>query len=70
MHGTYDALLMLSDVLGSDESAAPLVGLLFLLFLLFDILMWRWGLKRIKRLQEYSKEQTFNPQDPFAGFKW
>ncbi len=70
MHGAYDALLMLSDVLGGDESAAPLVGLLFLLFLLFDILMWRWGLKRIKRLQEYSKEQTFNPQDPFSGFKW
>ncbi len=69
MHGTYDSLLMVSGALDGDD-AAPVVGLLFLLFLAFDIMMWRWGLKRIKRLQEYSKEQNIDKTNPFEGFKW
>lgn len=69
MHGTYDALLMVSDVLDGDDAAA-IGGLILLVFLVFDVMMWRWGLKRIKRLQERSKEQNFNPQNPFEGFQW
>ena len=70
MHGTYDALLMISSNLGGDEGQYAVIGLLFIVFIIFDIKMWRWGLKRIKRLQERSKEQTFDRQHPFDGFTW
>lgn len=71
LHGTYDTLLMLTDALGgSDEQAAAIAGLIFFVFLAFDIMMWRWALQRIKRMQELSKDQNFNPQNPFEGFKW
>ena len=71
MHGTYDALLMVSDNLGNDGTASTIVtGVLFVAFIVFDIKMWRWGLKRIKRLQERSKEQTFDRLHPFDGFTW
>ncbi len=75
LHGTYDALLMVSDALtkgGGDEETIGVIvsGILMLVFIVFDILMWRWGMKRIKRLQERSKEQNFDRQHPFDGFKW
>lgn len=71
MHGTYDALLMISSNLGADgESFNIVCGALFIAFVVFDIKMWRWGLKRIKRLQERSKEQGFNRMQPFDGFTW
>ena len=72
LHGTYDALLMISSNLGGSDSLAStgLVVVLVILFLVCDIKMWRWGLKRIKRLQERSQEQDFDRQHPLAGFKW
>jgi RsiW-degrading membrane proteinase PrsW (M82 family) len=70
MHGTYDALLMISTNLSSDETINIVCGVLFIVFIVFDIKMWRWGLKRIKRLQERSKEQTFDRMHPFDGFTW
>ncbi len=70
MHGTYDALLMVAQNLGGDESLYIVTGVLFIVFIVFDIRMWRWGLKRIKRLQERSKEQTFDRLHPFDGFTW
>ena len=70
MHGTYDALLMVSTNLSSDDTVNIVCGVLFILFVIFDIKMWRWGLKRIKRLQERSKEQTFDREHPFDGFTW
>ena len=70
MHGTYDALLMVSQNLGSDEGQYAAIGILFIVFVIFDIKMWCWGLKRIKRLQERSKEQTFDREHPFEGFTW
>lgn len=70
MHGTYDALLMVSSNLGGDEGQYAVIGVLFVVFVIFDIRMWRWGLKRIKRLQERSKEQTFDRAHPFDGFTW
>lgn len=71
MHGTYDALLMVSSNLGTDgETFNIACGVLFIAFVVFDIKMWRWGLKRIKRLQERSKEQGFDRQHPFDGFTW
>jgi len=71
MHGTYDALLMVSNNLGADgENFNIVIGALFIVFIIFDIKMWRWGLKRIKRLQERSKEQGFDRLHPFDGFTW
>ena len=43
---------------------------LMVAFIVFDVMMWRWGMKRIKRLQERSKEQDFDRQHPFDGFVW
>lgn len=72
LHGTYDALLMISSNLGGSDSLAStgITLALFVLFVVFDIKMWRWGLKRIKRLQERSQEQEFDRQHPLANFKW
>lgn len=72
LHGTYDSLLMVSSNLqGSDSPLATGVCLvLFGAFIFFDIKMWRWGLRRIKRLQERTKEQDYNPTNPFEGFTW
>ena len=75
LHGTYDALLMVSGSLGEaygEESTVVLItcGVLFIVFIVFDIKLWRWGLKRIKRLQERSKEQGFDRLHPFDGFTW
>lgn len=74
LHGTYDALLMVPSALTDGDNAetvgVAVSGSLTLLFIIFDILMWRWGIKRIKRLQERSKEQDFDRWHPFEGFNW
>ena len=72
LHGTYDALLMVSSNLSGSDSllSSGLVVVLFITFVIFDIKMWRWGLKRINRLQERSHEQDFDRQHPFDGFIW
>jgi RsiW-degrading membrane proteinase PrsW (M82 family) len=72
LHGTYDALLMVSTNLGGSESllATGITALLFIAFVIFDIKLWRWGLKRIKRMQERSQEQDCDRSDPFRGFTW
>lgn len=75
LHGTYDALLMVSGALGEaygEENAVVMAtcGVLFIVFIVFDVKLWRWGLKRIKRLQERSKEQGFDRLHPFDGFTW
>lgn len=75
LHGTYDALLMVSSALttGSEDEITvdmAVSGSLMVVFLVFDVMMWRWGMRRIKRLQERSKEQDFDRTNPFDGFKW
>lgn len=75
LHGTYDALLMVSSNLsGAAGDENMVVGIvcvvLFIVFVVFDIKLWRWGLKRIKRMQERSKEQNFDRMNPFDGFTW
>lgn len=74
LHGTFDALLLLVDLLGTDNSrgvADPYFSsLLFTAFIVFDIAMWRWGIRRIKQLQKRSQEQDFDRQDPFKNFQW
>lgn len=72
LHGTYDALLMVSSNLGGSDSmvSTGITGVLFIVFIIFDVRMWKWGLKRIKRLQQRSREQDFDRQHPFDGFTW
>jgi RsiW-degrading membrane proteinase PrsW (M82 family) len=68
LHGTYDALLMVNDALGGNTVLVS--GVLTLVFIYFDVKLWRWGLRRIKRLQERTHEQNFDRQHPFDGFNW
>lgn len=70
LHGTYDALLMVSDGLGDSMLGMGLSGLLMVAFIVFDVMMWRWGIRRIKRMQERSHEQGFDRMNPFDGFTW
>lgn len=68
MHGTFDSLLMIPESMGAG---AQLVGgVLFVVLVWFDVKMWKWGVRRIKRLQELSKQQNFDRNNPFAGFTW
>jgi RsiW-degrading membrane proteinase PrsW (M82 family) len=67
-HGTFDALLMVAEDLG--DNMALTAGVLFFVFIIFDIRMWRWGVRRIRRLQELSKNQDNDRHNPFEGFKW
>ena len=75
LHGTYDALLMVASNLsnGYDEGNIIIGGIcliLFVVFVIFDTKLWRKGLKRIKKMQERSKEQGFDRLHPFDGFTW
>lgn len=75
LHGTYDALLMVaSNLAGDGDDTNMIVGgvcvVLFIVFVIFDIRLWRRGLKRIKKMQERSKEQGFDRLHPFDGFTW
>lgn len=68
LHGTFDALLMVGEDLGSDIPAVS--TLLFIVFIFFDIRLWKWGMRRTRRLQELSRNQDVNRSNPFEGFKW
>lgn len=68
LHGTFDALLMIPESMG--EGAEIVSGVLFLLLIWFDIRMWKWGVRRIRKLQELSRQQNFDRLNPFKGFIW
>lgn len=70
-HGTFDALLMIPE--GMDEGGLKwIVAIaLFIAFILFDIKMWRRGLRRIRHLQQLSSEQNSERiRESFDGFQW
>lgn len=71
-HGTFDSILMVAEEFG--ENMEVVAGVLFIVFVVFDIKMWKWGVRRIKRLQELSNEQKDERNslrlNPFEGFKW
>ena len=73
LHGIYDSLLMLSPTLEENEGLSSTI---MIVFVVFDILMWRWGMRRIRRLQQLSQEQhreeeaESSPVNHFSGFKW
>ena len=56
LHGTFDALLMVSDNLRSTV-LYPVTVVLFLVFIRFDIRMWKKGMVKIREMQERSRMQ-------------
>lgn len=55
LHGTFDALLMITDAL--PEYSNILSWGLYILFIYFDIKMWKAGMRRLRRLQMRSEVQ-------------
>lgn len=70
LHGTFDSILMLSSALGVSGIMAGVGSILMVVFIIFDIRMWKWGLRRIRRLQARTQEQHFDRNNPFEGFSW
>ena len=74
LHGTFDALLMIPESMSNGQGAVSAV--LFVLLIWFDVRMWKWGIRRIRKLQELSQKQasdnaqTHIPLNPFEGFDW
>lgn len=68
MHGTFDALLMIPESM--PAGAGVVSAVLFVLLLWFDIRMWKWGVRRIRHLQELTKQQNVDRSRPFEGFTW
>lgn len=67
LHGAFDAILMVSDNLGETYVTG---GVLFIVFIYFDVKMWKRGLARIRHMEELSRRPGFDARDPFANFRW
>lgn len=59
LHGTYDALLMIPESMGSNGT---LTSVLFVVFIWFDIRLWKIGRRRLSHLQQLSSQQA-QPKD-------
>lgn len=68
LHGTFDSLLMIPESLPAYNELIS--GVLFIVFIVFDIKMWKWGIRRIRVLQYLSHQQGFDRKQPFHDFKW
>lgn len=68
LHGTFDSLLMIPESIPTGQEIVS--GVLFIVFIFFDIKMWKWGVQRINKLQELSNQQGFDRDNPFKGFTW
>lgn len=53
LHGTYDSLLMVPEYLDNDLVS----GLFFVVFIYFDIKLWKIGMRRLRALQALNEEQ-------------
>lgn len=54
-HGVFDYILMLTSAL---SEGIPFIGtVLFAAFIFFDVKLWKLGVKKIKEMQEASKQQ-------------
>lgn len=56
LHGTFDALLMVAENIRGGWFY-PVAGLLFLIFIRFDIKMWKNGSLKIREMQDRSRMQ-------------
>ena len=57
LHGTYDSLLMVPEAMGVDGTLVS-IGF-FVLFIYFDIKLWKIGMRRLKGLQRLGEEQVY-----------
>lgn len=56
LHGTFDSLLMIPEKMG--EGAETVSSLLFIIFIWFDIRLWKIGRNRLTILQKKTEEQA------------
>ena len=71
LHGTFDAILLgVQELSGNGVGFQTVQIVLFCLFVWFDIRLWKTGMRRIQTLQELSRQQGFDSQDPFRNFTW
>ena len=82
LHGTFDALLMIPEAMGEDGTW--LSAVLFLVFIFFDVKLWKVAMRHLKGLQEMSGQQNnggsgydggYDQEPPrqgdaFSGFQW
>ena len=69
-HGTFDALLMIPEGIEDEGMRWIFSSLFFVVFIWFDIKMWKWGIRRIKELQRLSEQQGEAARSAFDGFQW
>lgn len=67
LHGTFDALLLVSNNLSTTDWYAVSTILLFIVFIWFDLRLWKKCLWKIRYMQECSRmqriEDTFHPTE-------
>lgn len=68
LHGTFDSLLMIPEAMGADGTLIS--SIFFIVFIYFDIKLWKIGRRRLRDLQLYDNYGSNYPQDPFSGFNW
>lgn len=68
LHGTFDSLLMVPAAM--EEGSEELALLLLVLFLVFDIFLWRQGRKRLAHLQELSAQQAEERMPSLDNLDW
>ena len=73
LHGTFDALLMVPEAMGLDNSL--FAGVLFAVFIYFDVKLWKVGMRRLNHLQELSAQQDaadagYGTEGGYGGDTW
>jgi len=67
LHGTYDALLMIPESMGSNNI---LTSALFVAFIWFDIRLWKIGRRRLYHLQQLSRQQSHSRGNGLDHLNW
>jgi len=77
LHGTYDSLLMIPEAMGANGELLAMI--FFVVFIYFDVKLWKIGMRRLRKLQDLSAGQQTdsanddsygNGGDAFTGFNW
>lgn len=68
LHGTFDSLLMIPESFPMYRESISVI--LFVVFIFFDIKMWKWGVRRIRVLQYLSHKQEADRNSVFKDFHW
>lgn len=58
LHGTFDALLMIPE--GFDTISPLIPAVLFVVFIFFDLRLWKIARRRLVHLQELSAQQNYD----------